>query len=134
MKRLFLAAVVVSLLVTRSWGAAWNNSRSNSFKTVNPSATWVTATTTVSGSACSDGMYTIPASTKSFILTQLCTGSAAVRLLSDGTGGLGNIAQTGNGQTCITFTPGMILPPGSGLDCCGMTESGGWCTIAALQQ
>ncbi len=125
--------MVVSLLVTRSWGVGVDGSRSNSFKPINSSATWVTATTTVIGLTCSDGMYTIPAKAKSFVLTQLCTGPDAILLLSDATGGVGNIAQTGNGQTCITFTPGMILPPGSGLDCCGVTASGGWCTISGLQ-
>jgi len=78
-------------------------------------------------------MYTIPATAKDFTLTQFCTGSDAIQLVSDGTGGLGSLAQTGGGQTCITFTPGMSLPPGSGLDCCGMTANDGFCTITGLQ-
>jgi hypothetical protein len=131
MKRLFLAAVVVSLLVTMaltSWGASTvSSSKSNQMERLK--GNFVTATTTVSGLVCSE-LYTIPASAKLFLLAQFCTGPDAILLESIG---IGNIAQTGGGQTCITFDTGVYLPPGSALGCCGMTDAEGWCMITGLQ-
>ena len=117
MKRLLLAAAVVSLLATNSWGAIrLNSSRSNNCREY-PNAAVVTGTVDLPGGpAVSAVVYAVPAK-GDFVLTQFCASPDAnggIRL--DATG-FGAIAQTVNGVSCYTFNPGVSIPRGSELTC-----------------
>ena len=139
MKRLLLAAAVVTLLAANSWAAtSVKSSKSNSSFRLFPNPAMTTASTTFSNIA-GAVVYTTPAD-EDFILTQFCADPTAPNGIRLDAANLGTIMQTVAGVSCYTFTPGLLLPHNSALTCSAPSASNFrvaratyFCTISGMQ-
>ncbi len=123
-----LVGAIIGLCAMSSWaGSNLNLSKSNVNREF-PGASYVTASTNISGSV-SQIVYQTPAG-PDFILTQVCAGLATGGTLIQ-VGGVG-IAQVGSGL-CQTFTPGMVLSPDQTVTCTTFAaDASSFCAITGI--
>ncbi len=134
MKTLVLSSAVIVLFATNGWASAINNSHSN-IKNLLNKTTVTTASTNLSGPSDTQTVLTTPA-TGEFLLTQFCGSLVTGGIRLDVTG-LGGIAQTGVSGSCVSFSPGVIVPASTAITCA--TSAGAspgttyFCSISGAQ-
>jgi hypothetical protein len=114
MRIVLWGAVTVLLAAGTAWAAAVNASNSN-IKNLISKTTAVTGSTSLTGPGDTQTVFTTPAVGETLV-TQFCgsTGAGGIRL---DVAGLGGVAETGTGSSCVTFSPGVVVPANTAVTC-----------------